>query len=156
MNKKIKHKKQHLFPFGYVTSEKKWFKILAYFITPLFFIILWSIFANYLDKPYIIPTPKDTFSLFLYPCEKLLLQGSLCSNTFVSLLRILIGFLLAVIIAIPTGLIVGGFAPLRKIFEPFIEFLRPISPIAWLPFVIVIFKLTTLPEIFGFGYTKTI
>ncbi len=153
MNKINKNK---IFPFGYSLAEKKLFKVFAYFLIPLLFIVFWSVFANYLDKPYIIPTPKDTFYLFLSPCESLLSQGSLWSNTIVSLLRILIGFTLSMMIAIPTGLIVGGFIPLRKILEPFIEFLRPISPIAWLPFVIVIFKLTTIPEIFGFGYTKTV
>ncbi len=153
MNKINKNK---IFPFGYALAEKRWFKFLTYVIIPVLFIIFWSIFANYIGKPYIIPTPKGTFSLFLSPCENLLSQGSLWSNSLVSLLRVLIGFSLAIIIAIPAGLIIGGLVPLRKILEPFIEFLRPISPIAWLPFVIVIFKLTTVSEIFGLGYSNTI
>jgi NitT/TauT family transport system permease protein len=37
-----------------------------------------------------------------------------------------------------------------------IEILRPVCPIAWIPFAIAVFKITTLPEFLGLGYTRTI
>ncbi len=160
MNNYKQNAHQHLtdcnFPFGSEISEKKWFKVLCYVITPLLLLILWSFFANYLNKPYLIPTPQNTFKLFLAPTTNLLSQGSLLSNTIISLLRILIGFSIAIIIAVPLGLLLGGIAPLKQLFEPLIEVLRPICPIAWLPIVIAVFKLTTIPEFIGIGYTGTI
>jgi NitT/TauT family transport system permease protein len=40
--------------------------------------------------------------------------------------------------------------------EPLIELLRPLCPIAWLPFAIAVFKLKTLPQLFGVNHTGTI
>lgn len=144
------------FPFaGKRSNEKKW-RIIYACSAPLLLLVIWSITANTLNKPYLLPTPKDTFSLFLHPGANLLAQGSLWKNTLVSLLRIAVGFGLAVIIAIPLGALIGGVAPLRRFCEPIIEILRPICPIAWIPFAIAVFKITTLPQFFGFNYTGTI
>ena len=118
--------------------------------------IAWYFTAHTLNKPYLLPTPEETFKLFLHPNASLLSQGSLWKNTQVSLLRIVTGFTLAVIVAVPVGTILGGVAPLRRLCEPVIEILRPICPIAWIPFAIAIFKITTLPESLGLGYTETI
>ena len=45
---------------------------------------------------------------------------------------------------------------MRGLVEPLVEILRPLCPIAWLPFAIVIFKLKTLPQLFGWDFTHTI
>jgi NitT/TauT family transport system permease protein len=144
------------FPFEKQSNQKKYTKIIYLLIVPVIILITWHFTSNAINKPYIFPTPKNTFALFLHPNQSLLSQGSLLQNTFISLLRIFFGFFIAVTLAIPIGAALGSFATLRQLFEPIIEFLRPISPIAWLPFAIAIFKITTVPESIGLGYTKTI
>ena len=50
-----------------------------------------------------------------------------------SLLRVLLGFGLAVLVAVPLGFAIGGSALLARALDPFIQVLKPISPLAWMP-----------------------
>ncbi len=50
-----------------------------------------------------------------------------------SLLRVLLGFGLAVLVAVPLGFAIGGSVLLGRALDPFIQVLKPISPLAWMP-----------------------
>ncbi|MGV0381928.1 ABC transporter permease [Corynebacterium segmentosum] len=50
-----------------------------------------------------------------------------------SLRRVLIGFVIAMVIAIPLGFWLGSSATFRRATDPFVQILRPVSPLAWLP-----------------------
>ncbi|CAM3826020.1 ABC transporter permease [Corynebacterium frankenforstense] len=50
-----------------------------------------------------------------------------------SLRRVVVGFLLAMAIAVPLGFLLGSSALLRRAVDPFVQVLRPVSPLAWLP-----------------------
>lgn len=50
-----------------------------------------------------------------------------------SLRRVLIGFLIAMVIAIPLGFWLGTSTVLRRAVDPMVQILRPVSPLAWLP-----------------------
>ncbi|ERS55130.1 MULTISPECIES: ABC transporter permease [Corynebacterium] len=50
-----------------------------------------------------------------------------------SLRRVLIGFAIAMVIAIPLGFWLGSSATFRRATDPFVQILRPVSPLAWLP-----------------------
>lgn len=50
-----------------------------------------------------------------------------------SLRRVLIGFVIAMAIAIPLGFWLGSSATFRRATDPFVQILRPVSPLAWLP-----------------------
>ena len=50
-----------------------------------------------------------------------------------SLLRVLLGFGLAVLVAVPLGFAIGGWVLLGRALDPFIQVLKPISPLAWMP-----------------------
>ena len=65
-----------------------------------------------------------------------------------SLLRVGIGFLLASIIAIPLGFVIGMSPLLYKAFDPFIQILKPISPLAWMPIALYTIKDSSLSGIF--------
>jgi NitT/TauT family transport system permease protein len=83
-------------------------------------------------------------------------SGSLLSNTLISLLRVLIGFSLAAVAGVMLGIIMGSVRFVRNAVEPILELLRPLCPIAWLPFAIVVFKLKTLPQLFSVEYSHSI
>ncbi|WP_370575724.1 ABC transporter permease [Methanomethylovorans sp.] len=59
-----------------------------------------------------------------------------------SLLHFSIGMVAALIIGIPIGLMMGWFTIFNKILDPIIEMLRPIPPLAWIPFAIIWLGLT--------------
>lgn len=57
-----------------------------------------------------------------------------------SLSRVGIGFAFAALIGIPLGFLIGRFMFLRNMAEPVIGLLRPVSPLAWLPIGLLVFK----------------
>lgn len=61
-------------------------------------------------------------------------------HIFASLQRVLIGFLIGSVIAIPIGVLVGLSPVFSKAVDPFIQVLRPVSPLAWLPLGLGILK----------------
>ncbi|PRR84961.1 putative aliphatic sulfonates transport permease protein SsuC [Clostridium luticellarii] len=79
--------------------------------------------------------------------EELVLNGVLIDDIKVSLFRFFSGYLSAVIIAVILGLIFGWFDKLWGIFDPIAQILRPISPIAWSPFIVLWFGIGDIPAI---------
>jgi len=65
-----------------------------------------------------------------------------------SLGRVGLGFLLAVLVAIPLGFLIGMSPLMRKAFDPFIQVLKPISPLAWMPLALYTIKDSGLSAIF--------
>ena len=57
-----------------------------------------------------------------------------------SLYRVLTGYLLAALIAIPLGFVIGMSPLMYRALDPFIQVLRPISPLAWMPLALFIIK----------------
>ena len=65
-----------------------------------------------------------------------------------SLARVGLGFLLACIVAIPLGFVIGMSPLLRRAFDPFIQVLKPISPLAWMPLALYTIKDSSASGIF--------
>ena len=61
-------------------------------------------------------------------------------NILSSLKRVAIGFGFAALVGIPMGFIIGRFAFMNSMLEPIISILRPVSPLAWLPIGLMVFK----------------
>ena len=61
-------------------------------------------------------------------------------NLLISLRRVAIGYLLASVIAVPLGILIGISKVASKAFNPYIQLLKPISPLAWLPLGLYIFR----------------
>jgi nitrate/nitrite transport system permease protein len=59
---------------------------------------------------------------------------------FYSLVRVAKGFFLALLIGTPIGFLLGLSKTFHASFDPIVQFLRPISPLAWLPLGLVIFQ----------------
>ena len=65
-----------------------------------------------------------------------------------SLARVGLGFALACVVAVPLGFVIGMSPLLRKAFDPFIQLLKPISPLAWMPLALYIIKDSSISGIF--------
>ena len=92
-----------------------------------------------------IPSPKDTLvqaiDLFSDPFYN---NGpndqGIGWNVLSSLKRVGMGFGLAALVGIPVGFAIGRFTFLNRMFNPLISLLRPVSPLAWLPIGLLVFK----------------
>ena len=92
-----------------------------------------------------IPTPSKTFAqavtLFSDPFySKGPNDQGVGWNVLSSLKRVALGFGLAALVGIPVGFLIGRFDFLSRMFNPLISLMRPVSPLAWLPIGLLVFK----------------
>src|SRR5437762_2054445 len=107
------------------------------------FVLTWH-FAVKWSGSDIFPTPPQVVAGML----ELLRNGLLFKYIVASLFRVSAGFLLALVVGIPFGLLLGWFGRAFHAFNPAIQVLRPISPIAWIPVAILWFGVSDLAPIF--------
>ena len=65
-----------------------------------------------------------------------------------SLWRVLAGFALAALVAVPLGFLIGMSPLMRKALDPYIQILKPISPLAWMPLALYIIQDASISSIF--------
>ena len=65
-----------------------------------------------------------------------------------SLLRVLAGYALAVMVALPIGFLIGMSPLMNRALNPFIQILKPISPLAWMPLALYTIKDSSISAIF--------
>jgi nitrate/nitrite transport system permease protein len=106
-----------------------------------------------------LPNPAETWAAskpyLVKPFEKRgeLDQGIL-AFTWLSLKLVAQGYAIALLIGVPLGFLLGLSKTFAKIFDPLIQILRPVSPLAWLPLGMVLFLSAKL-SIPGTGVTYT-
>ncbi len=96
------------------------------------------------DTVALVPGPLDVANALAELAE----EGVLLNYIVASLFRVTWGFLLAAAVGVPVGLMLGWFRPAFLAFNPVIQIFRPISPIAWIPLVILWFGLSMVAPIF--------
>ena len=79
---------------------------------------------------------------------ELVVNGMLVKHTVASLFRVTVGFYLAAVLGIPLGILLGMSKSIRSLINPLIQFLRPISPLAWIPLAMLWFGIGDPPAIF--------
>ena len=115
-------------------------------LPPLFGIaILVGIWALLTMKSTTFPTPYATFKeavvVFSDPFySKGPNDQGIGWNILYSLQRVAVGFGLAALVGIPVGFMIGRFKVLNSMASPLISLLRPVSPLAWLPIGLLVFK----------------
>lgn len=107
------------------------------------FILVWH-FAVIFSGSDIFPTPV----MVVTGIVELIQNGLLLKYIVASLFRVSSGFLLALVVGIPFGLVLGWFGRAFFAFNPVIQVLRPISPIAWIPVAILWFGVSDLAPVF--------
>jgi len=120
-------------------------KFLEALTIPVILLIIWSIltFTNIVPS-YILPSPYEVLTAFY----NLIITGELFLHAMSTLLRVVAGFSVAAMIAIPLGIGIGWSEALERIFNPIIQILRPIPPLAWVPFALLWFGLGLKAEAF--------
>jgi NitT/TauT family transport system permease protein len=93
---------------------------------------------------HVLPSPLETFAGII----DLARQGLLLKYAVASLFRVTWGFISAAVLAIPLGLTIGWYRRAEMAFNPLIQILRPISPLAWIPIAILWFGVGDLAAVF--------
>jgi NitT/TauT family transport system permease protein len=75
-------------------------------------------------------------------------NGTLFSDAAASLRRVLIGFALGSVLAVPAGFALGWYPTVRTLFEPYLQFFRMVPPLAIIPLTIVLMGIGEPPKIF--------
>ncbi|AQS48030.1 taurine ABC transporter permease [Thioclava nitratireducens] len=104
-----------------------------------FFFVWWLVTFMGWVKPLFVPSPMAIVSKFLSVWSDGYTGTSFLDHVVISTVRVFGAFLLACVIGIPLGLAMGMSPIMRGIFDPPIEFYRPIPPLAYLPLMIIWF-----------------
>lgn len=75
-------------------------------------------------------------------------DGTLVRYSVASLFRVTVGFYLAIAVAVPLGILLGRIQRVNRLVNPVIQFLRPVSPLAWIPFAMLWFGIGDRPALF--------
>ncbi len=118
-------------------NKDRWLGPLAIVLA----LTLWECYAILVVKnSFLLPTPPDVLSAFLELSQK----GILLLDFQVSMLHFVVGLGAALLIGIPIGIAMGWNVKINAFMDPIIELLRPIPPLAWIPFAIIWFGFTTV------------
>lgn len=106
-------------------------------------LLAWDL-ALFLSAAPLLPRPWQV----MLGLAELFTRGVLLKHITASLFRVTWGFLLAVGVAVPLGFALGWSTRVGRSLGPFVQFLRPISPLAWIPIAILWFGVGDPPAVF--------
>lgn len=111
-------------------------------------VALWFVAAeNRWTTPIFLPPPADVWQQF----TRTLLDGfrgyNLLQHVGVSVYRLLMGFALGCLVGVPIGFAMGLSRVMRGLFDPIVEFMRPIPPLALIPLMIIWAGIDNKPKI---------
>jgi NitT/TauT family transport system permease protein len=120
-------------------------RFLAPFAVFLALVALWGWAAQYAGwSESAFPGPRAA----AVGMWELTASGTLLKHSVASLFRVTVGFYLAILFALPLGMILGWWKTGQLMFNSLIQFLRPISPLAWIPLAMLWFGIGDKPAIF--------
>ncbi|MCM1008798.1 MAG: ABC transporter permease [Ruminococcus flavefaciens] len=97
--------------------------------------------SNYSDA--LFPSPYQS----ILALREMIQNGSLLENVKTSMFRFASGYVTSIIAAVVLGLILGRLPNVFKYVNPAVQLLRPISPTAWMPFIVLLFGIGDMPAI---------
>jgi NitT/TauT family transport system permease protein len=105
----------------------------------------WELFAKFGGwSESVFPSPRMAAA----GMWDLIVSGTLLKASVASLFRVTTGFYLAILFGVPLGIILGWWKTGQVMFNAVIQFLRPISPLAWIPLAMLWFGIGDKPAIF--------
>jgi taurine transport system permease protein len=111
-------------------------------------VVVWHVGARTLDIPALFPTPVGV----LAEARRLIASGELASDIVASLSRILVGFSLGTVIAVPIGLLMGNLPLVRGFLQAYIEFFRYIPALSLVTLSMIWFGIGEASKVFLITY----
>jgi taurine transport system permease protein len=110
--------------------------------------VLWFLVTNLgLIKPLFLPSPQAVWQQFIEYLTGVANDKPLWQHFLASILRVALAFWAAFFTAVPVGIAMGMSRVARGIFDPPIEFYRPLPPLAYLPLIIIWFGIDETPKV---------
>ncbi len=117
-------------------------------LTSLALIALWFLVTSAgWVRPLFLPSPIAVYDKFVFAMTEGVANSTLTEHALASLSRVFGAFFLACVTAIPIGILMGVNRYVRGVFDPPIEFYRPLPPLAYLPLIIIWFGIGEFPKI---------
>ena len=91
-----------------------------------------------------LPGPHEV----IQAAARMVANGTLFNDAAASLQRVLMGFFLGTLLAIPIGFLMGWYTWARGMMEPYVQFFRTIPPLAMIPLAIVFLGIGEIPKVF--------
>ncbi|MCX8518251.1 MAG: ABC transporter permease, partial [Rhodoferax sp.] len=143
-------------------KTRPWQQAAAGFIVPLLLVAIWQtvcslgwVNQHVLPSPWAVVTRWLAYLLPAKPYAEIggnwlgwALSGELIVDASGSMYRVLVGFLVGALLALPLGLLMGASTRIYAWLNPLAQVLRPIPPIAYIPLAILWFGLGNPPAIF--------
>jgi len=129
--------------FSEPSARARLYRRLLPFFGLLGLLVLWQL-GILLSSQSLLPGPMKVAASLV----KLTIDGDLIRHVVASLFRVTWGYFIAVAVAIPLGLLLGWSSKGARAGVPIFQFLRPISPIAWIPISILWFGIGDLSSVF--------
>jgi NitT/TauT family transport system permease protein len=126
-----------------VAQPRKWEQFFWPLLASVFFLLFWY-YCVRLTGTKVFPSPREVWKGFAELAHKHVLWPDILD----SLRRVAIGYLSAVALGVPLGLLFGWYPAINQVVNPVIQLLRPISPIAWIPVAIIFFGVGDYAAIF--------
>lgn len=123
--------------------------LLISVVTVIVLLLIWiGITSSGMIKPLFLPGPRAIVEKFIQVSTEGFAGSTLWQHTLASLYRVFGAFALACVTAIPVGILMGVSRIGRGVFDPPIEFYRPLPPLAYLPLVIIWFGIGEFSKVF--------
>jgi NitT/TauT family transport system permease protein len=100
-------------------------------------IVIWQLVAVAVNDTLLLPSFLQVLAAFSSIWQSILIE-----DLPTSLLHFLIGMIAGLLVALPVGMSMGWFRAADRILDPIVEIMRPIPPLAWIPFAIIWFGLS--------------
>jgi NitT/TauT family transport system permease protein len=137
-------------------------QVLYAIVLPVGLLAVWEFLSRRgVFSPQVLPAPSQVFLRWIAYAKPLepydpqktgalawLFSGELPHDALASFLRVMGGFIIGAVLALPLGLLMGTSRFLHDLFNPLIQILRPIPPIAYIPLAILWFGLGNPPALF--------
>jgi ABC-type nitrate/sulfonate/bicarbonate transport system permease component len=127
---------------------RMWGRRGSYVLVLVGAVVLWElIVAAHFFPAVALPSPVHVLHSFANTASKGYLGKTLGQDILYSVMRVGIGFIGAVILGVPIGLLMAESALVHRIIDPFLQLGRPVPPLAYIPLFVVWFGLGELPKI---------
>ena len=113
--------------------DSRIYVVIALCVFAILFLIWWAATGTGWVKPIFLPSPGAVWSKMV----ELAFNGTLLSDVGISMYRMLIGFAIASALAIPIGIMIGCFKSWEAAIEPFVDFVRYMPVVAFVPLTIL-------------------
>lgn len=117
-----------------MVTLKKLLSIKNVVVSFVILIAIWQLAFNLSNfNEALFPAPIHALEALI----QMITDGSIFVNIGASLYRFALGYISAVVVAVLLGLLLGWFPGIFKYINPIVQILRPISPMAWMPFIVL-------------------